>query len=47
MGTIGKFDLHHPSSFDFPIELDEDGLTVDDMGEYLDNVYRRIPHVQR
>ena len=42
MRTIGKFDLHHPSKFDFPIDLDEDGLTIDDMDEYLDNVYSRI-----
>ena len=41
MGTIGKFDLHHPSSFDFPVDLDEDGLTVDDMNEYLDDVYSK------
>lgn len=42
MGTIGKFDLHHPSNFSFPIDLDEDGLTIDDMGEYLDGVYSKM-----
>ena len=41
MGNIGKFDLHHPSDFDFPIDLDEDGLTVDDMNEYLSDVYNK------
>ena len=40
-GTMGKFDLHHPSNFDFPIDLEEDGLIVDGMNEYLDDFYSR------
>ena len=42
MGTIGKFDLHHPSEFNFPVDLDEDGLTVDDMDGYLEEVYTNM-----
>lgn len=42
MGNIGKFDLHHPSEFNFPVDLDEDGLTVDDMNDYLEEVYTNI-----
>ena len=42
MGTIGKFDLHHPSEFNFPVDLDEDGLTIDDMDDYLEEVYTNM-----
>lgn len=38
-GRLGKFDLHHPSNYDFPIDLDEEGLTVGSMNEYLDELY--------
>ena len=42
MGNIGKFDLHHPSEFNFPVDLDEDGFTVDDMDGYLEEVYTNM-----
>lgn len=41
-GTMDKFDLHHPSNFDFPVDLEEDGLIVDGMNEYLDDIYSRF-----
>ena len=41
LGTTSKFDLHHPSRYNFPIDLDEDGFTVDDMNDYLDEVYTK------
>lgn len=40
-GVMGKFNLHHPSNFDFPIDLEEDGVIVDGMNEYLDDFYSR------
>ena len=40
-GAMDKFDLHHPSNFDFPVDLEEDGLIVDGMNEYLDDIYSR------
>ena len=40
-GTIGQFDLHHPSNFDFPIDLEDDGLIIDGMNEYLKDFYSR------
>ena len=41
LGTTSKFDLHHPSRYNFPIDLDDEGLTVDDMNDYLDEVYSK------
>ena len=39
---LGKFDLHHPYTFDFPIRLDEDGIDLEDISSgYLADVYAR------
>ena len=42
LGVHGSFDLHHPEDFDFPVDLDDDGLTVGYMDEYLQDMYERL-----
>lgn len=37
--SLGEFDIHHPNTFDFPIDLTEDGLDLEAMKEYLKNIY--------
>lgn len=39
-GSSSKFDLHHPSNFDFPVDTDN-SFVVDGMIEYLDEVYNK------
>ena len=36
---LGEFDIHHPYTFDFPIDLDKDISDVIDMNEYLESIY--------
>jgi hypothetical protein len=38
---LGKFDIHHPETFDFPIELDEDGIDSFELNGYLNDLYIR------
>jgi len=38
-GPIGRFDLHHPYSYDFQIYLEEDGIDLTQMNSYLNNIY--------
>ncbi len=38
---LGRFDIHHPSSFDFPIYLDDDGIDLVDMNGYLEDLYKK------
>jgi len=38
---LGKFDIHHPYTFDFPIELDDDGIDLVDINGYLDDIYQK------
>lgn len=38
---LGKFDIHHPDVFDFPIDLDDEGLDLVDIRGYLDDVYKK------
>ena len=40
--VVGMFDIHHPDTFDFPINLDEDGISMGDMDNYLSDVYRKL-----
>ena len=36
---LGEFDIHHPYTFDFPIDLDQDVSDIIDMNEYLESIY--------
>ena len=36
-----SFDIHHPDTFDFPIDLDDDGIDVSDINMYLDDLYSK------
>lgn len=38
---LGHFDIHHPHTFDFPIRLDENGIDLGEINQYLDEVYQR------
>lgn len=38
---LGRFDIHHPETFDFPISLTEDGIDFNDLNEYLDGIYTK------
>ena len=38
---LGKFDIHHPYTFDFPIDLDDDGIDLVDINGYLDDIYQK------
>lgn len=38
---LGEFDLHHPYTFDFPVRLDESGIDLREITNYLDAVYSR------
>ena len=38
---LGQFDIHHPDTFDFPIDLTEDGINPQDIEDYLNTVYER------
>jgi predicted nucleic acid-binding Zn-ribbon protein len=40
-GALGQFDIHHPDTFDFPIDLTEDGINPQDIEDYLNMVYER------
>ena len=37
--VFGKFDIHHPETFDFPIDLRHDGVGFEDLTDYLDVIY--------
>ena len=39
--TLGEFDIHHPDTFDFPIALEEDGIDIEKIRNYLENIYVR------
>ena len=43
---LGMFDIHHPETFDFPIELDDDGLDSFDLNSYLDGLYTKCGRVR-
>jgi len=38
---LGEFDLHHPDTFDFPIDFTDDGISSLELISYLDNVYKK------
>ena len=38
---LGRFDIHHPDNFDFPIELDDDGIDMFDLNSYIDGIYAK------
>ena len=38
---LGRFDIHHPDTFDFPIDLDDDGIDTYDLTGYLNDIYSR------
>ena len=39
--SLGVFDIHHPDTFNFPIILDENGIDIGEISEYLSNIYDR------
>lgn len=39
---LGSFDIHHPDGFDFPIKLEEDGIDINEMNSYLDDIYSSL-----
>lgn len=38
---LGKFDIHHPYTFDFPVDLDDDGIDLVDINGYLNDIYQK------
>lgn len=38
-GKIGEFGIHHPNTFDFPIDFEETGLDFDQLRDYIKRVY--------
>ena len=38
---LGCFDIHHPNDFDFPVDLNDDGIDLDYMNDYLNGIYER------
>lgn len=36
---LGKIDLHHPDTFDFPIDLDHNGIDLTYLNNYLNRIY--------
>ena len=38
---LGCFDIHHPNDFDFPVDLDDDGIDLEYMNGYLNDIYAR------
>jgi predicted phosphodiesterase len=41
-GVIGHFDIHHPQTFDFPIDFSSSGVDTEKLNSYLDSVYNSI-----
>lgn len=39
---LGQFDIHHPYDFDFPIYLDDNGIDITKMNNYLNNIYHNL-----
>ena len=40
--SLGQFDIHHPYDFDFPIYLNDNGIDITKMNNYLNNIYRNL-----
>lgn len=38
---LGCFDIYHPDDFEFPIDVDDDGIDLEFMNGYLENIYAR------
>ena len=38
---LGQFDIHHPTTFDYQINLDADGIDMENIISYLQNIYSR------
>ena len=38
---LGCFDIHHPDDFEFPVDVDDDGIDLALMNEYLDGIYSK------
>lgn len=38
---LGCFDIHHPDDFQFPVDLEDDGIDLDYMNGYLDGIYTK------
>ena len=36
---LGCFDIHHPDDFEFPVDVNDDGIDLAFMNEYLDGIY--------
>lgn len=39
--NFGSFDIHHPYSFDFSIDFEEEAIDFEKIGEYLCNIYTK------
>lgn len=37
--NLGCFDIHHPDTYDFPVDLDDDGIYIGEMDAYLSELY--------
>jgi len=40
--VLGKFDIHHPNTFDFAINFDENGINLDGINTYLNSLYQKL-----
>ena len=38
---LGRFDIHHPDSFDLSFDLDENGINSEPLNNYLNNLYQK------
>ena len=41
-GVIGQFDIHHPQTFNFPIDFGPDGIDTEKLNIYLNRLYSKI-----
>ena len=41
-GIIGQFDIHHPQTFDFPIDFGPEGIDTEKLNIYLNRLYSKI-----
>lgn len=38
---LGCFDIYHPDDFEFPVDVDDDGIDLDFMNDYLEGMYAK------
>lgn len=39
--VLTKFDIHHPETFDFQVKLNDDGIDINGIEEFINNIYKK------